>query len=276
MWQQKELTNEARISDAKQTANLPAASFGSQHLQTAPVLPPLRQAPEEASQQRARRLRQCALANHAASPCPLRAAHRLTNPTRLARPSRRCAAGTHKHASHLSQAAKTAWSRRSAPERVGQFSHKSGTHPALLRKAFPGRQDPFASRAYHALTRRKRPESQRNCRHAARASAHTPTAHWSVHPPRLTPPHDARIPEQPHRAAGTPRHAPYLSRAARTTRNRSGEVPASAKALGQGGYRGGTEGVQKDHKTREGPPDTREGPARDESKTRDDVAASEW
>ena len=122
-----------------------------------------------------------------------------------------------RHVAHLSRAAQTAWSRRSAPAREWQF-RSGGTCPALL-SAFPGRHEPRASRAYHAPARRKRPESQRNCRHAARARAHTPTARWSVHPPRLTPRTAARIPEQPQRAAGTPRHAPHLSPAARTTRN---------------------------------------------------------
>jgi len=44
--------------------------------------------------------------------------------------------------------------------------------------------------------------------------AHTPTARWSVHPPRPAPGTAAQTPEQPHRAAGTPRHAaPFTSRA---------------------------------------------------------------
>ena len=65
-------------------------------------------------------------------------------------------------------------------------------------------------------------ETRRNCRQAARTRAHTPTARWSVHPPRPAPGTAAPIPEQPQRVEGTPKHAPHLSTAARTTRIRGG------------------------------------------------------
>ena len=125
-----------------------------------------------------------------------------------------------RHVAHLSRAAQTAWSRRSAPAREWQF-RSGGTCPALL-SAFPGRHEPRASRAYHAPARRKRPESQRNCRHAARARAHTPTARWSV----PAPPHAGHCRADPRTAAPSSRHtqtraAPFTSRADHQKQKRS-------------------------------------------------------
>jgi hypothetical protein len=69
----------------------------------------------------------------------------------------------------------------------------------------------YKGEPFHAKL--KRPETQRNCRCAAGASAHTPTARRNVRLPRLTLSDAAPTPEQPSRRHTQTRAAPFTSRA---------------------------------------------------------------
>jgi len=159
------------------------------------------------------------LGNHSL-PAPPGAVCRRTVPARAALSRRHTQARAAPFTSYIDRPETT----RSAPERVGQF-RSGGTSPPCsaktsqdamsLAQAAPSPFPPAAS-VLRAGAR------------AARARAHMPTAHWSVHPPRLTPRTAAPTLEQPCQAAGTRRHAPHLSPAARITRNRSGACETCA------------------------------------------------
>jgi hypothetical protein len=127
-------------------------------------------------------------------------------PRRGAEPPRR--------APHLLRAA------RNTCRRGGAVSHypNSWSRCAVLPRAHQAPRQPLPSPA--DLIRRA--QALRSRARAAGASARTPTARRSVRSPRLAPSDAAPSPEEPRRVAGTPRHTPHLSRAARTTRKRRG------------------------------------------------------
>ena len=132
------------------------------------------------AQQRTSRASQCAQAN------PPRAVRRCAEPKRAA-PRRR---HTQKRTAPVTSRADSLKSTRRAPARLGPLRHRCGTRAASLRKGFPGRIEPRASRAPPDPARRKRSECRRGSARAAAASAHTPTARrkCACHAPRrLTP-----------------------------------------------------------------------------------------
>ena len=130
----------------------------------------------EPAQQRARRGSQCTQPNRSrksGAPAPPHAERAGRAVPETAAPRR---SHTQARVAPFTSRKSSLESSQNAPVRIGQFRARGGTRAVATHKAFLGRQEPQASRAQPATTRRKRSESKRSSERAAGASAHTPTA----------------------------------------------------------------------------------------------------